>query len=472
MSPVRLLKRLWARPASAEPVREPEAAPSAWTPPPAHAATLALEDAARRRSSEDTAACLETVLNTPGLGDYEMLAAGVVLKEFGFAPLAERLLLHLLDRQPDYPYGWYELGAVRRWMGRTEAAEAALARASELDPERFEFRFALAEMLHGLGRHDAAVAEIGRLAAESDRERERVDTLEAFAPYLSAFPKGEAVAILSKVRAQYDWIGHREVAARMETAVRDRRPFALIRLGDGEGAFARISQADEARFAALYSWMRADWVSFLFGPDFDAKASGYAALTEGLMEVAKEADVLGVPYQSWVEHEYDHVSARGVPCVLNIHRNLLAHPPAVRPALCDQLVHVHLHNDGLIAPILRSAGRITIISCLSGLADLVAEKLGLEEVEFLPVPREYTAPHLRGADHMEGEAFPGAYDDTMRRLSQAHHGRVFIVAAGTLGKFYAAAIKRHGGVALDLGSLVDGWMRLPSRADYNGNLAL
>jgi hypothetical protein len=434
--------------------------------------TLALEDAARRRSIEETAACLEAVLNTPDLGDYELLSAGVVLKESGFAPQGERLLLHLLERRPDYRYGHYELGAARRWMGRTQEAETAFRRAVELDPENFDFRFALAEMLHGLGRHDAAQAEIGRLAPETPQQRERLEVLAAFAPYVRDFPKSEAVAILAEIRSQYGWIGHRDVAARMEAAVRERRPFALIRLGDGEGAFARISEADEARFARLYDWMRADWVTFLFGPDFDPGASGYTALTTRLMEAATEADVLGVPYQSWVEHEYNHVSARGVPCVLNIHRNLLAHPPPVRPALCDQLVHVQLHNDGLIAPVLRAAGRITIISCLSGLAELVAERLGLEEVEFLPVPREFTAPHLREADHTEGEAFPGAYEAMIRRLSQPHGGRVFIVAAGTLGKFYAAAIKRHGGIALDLGSLVDGWMRLSSRADYKDNLAL
>jgi hypothetical protein len=189
------------------------------------------------------------------------------------------------------------------------------------------------------------------------------------------------------------------------------------------------------------------------------------------MQVSAQADVLGVPYPNWVHHEYNIASVRGVPCVLNIHRNLLAQPPVVRPAVCDQVMHLQLHNAGLIEPILRRAGRLTVISCLDGLSDLVRRRFELEEVETIAVPREFTAPHLQGGAHV-GEAFPGGFERMMRRLEGPHDGRVFIVAAGTLGKFYAAQIKRHGGIALDLGSLVDGWMRLPSRAGYDDSLAL
>lgn len=469
-----LLNRLRRPAAPVSPRSAPDVAtpPEAWTPPPAHPVTLALEDAARRRDRDAMPVLLDAVLAQPGLGEFEQLAAAVTLKVNGFPQGGEQLLLHLLARAPEYHFAHFELGAVRRWLGRPFDSMLAYRRAVELAPETFNYRFALAEMLHGLGRHDEASAHLRRLHPETDDQKQRIELLRAFADYLRAYPKVYAQHALVEIRRRYDWIGHHEVAERIEAAVTARTPFALIRLGDGEGAFARIGEADEARFARLYGWMREDWVRFLFGPEFDAEATGYAELTRDLMATVGEADILGAPYPSWVEHEYNHVSARGVPCVLNIHRNLLAHPPAVRPRLCDQLVHIQLHNDGLIEPILRRAGRLTVISCLTGLGDLIRARFGLEEVEMIPVPREYSAPHLRADDHVEGEAFPAAYDQVLRRLSQPHEGRVFIVAAGTLGKFYAAAIKRHGGIALDLGSLVDGWMRLPSRADYGENLAL
>ena len=47
-----------------------------------------------------------------------------------------------------------------------------------------------------------------------------------------------------------------------------------------------------------------------------------------------------------------------------------------------------------------------------------------------------------------------------------------LIAAGTLAKFYAATVKAHGGIALDVGSLVDGWMKIASRPGYEGGIAM
>ena len=458
-----LLRR--APPASPTPVAQP---------PPTHPLVENLQEASRRRDAAALEEGFAGVLEAPGLGSYELLVAGAALKEDGFPAHSERLLRHLLVREPDYAPGLYELGVTQRWTGQRHAACANFARAVEYAPSEFRFRFAYAEMLHAVGLHERAEGEIAGLAPTTPEQRSRFEVLENYALYLRDHPQGQAHSIIDEVKRTYSWVSAPDIAQRIEAAVSARRGFALIRLGDGEGAFARVDDDDEARHEVLYRWMRENWVRFLFGPAFDPVGSGYEALTQSMMRTVAEADVLGVPYPNWIHHEYAIASTRGVPCVLNIHRSLLAHPPEVKPLLCDQIVHLQLHGAGLLEPILRKAGRLTVISCLTGLGDLLKARMGLEEVEFMPVPREYTAPHLRGrdGDHVDGEAFPAVFDDMLRRLSQPHEGRVFVIAAGTLGKFYAATIKRHGGVALDLGSLVDGWMRLPSRAGYDDNLAL
>jgi hypothetical protein len=434
--------------------------------------TLELQAAASRRDRAAVEAAFDRVLATPGLQSYDLLSTGVALKERGFPELGERLQLHLLELEPGYPPALYELGATHRWIGRPQRAMAAYRQAVDGAPDNFDYRQALAETLHALGRHAEAEAETDQLQPLTEAHAKRIAVLRSFGLYLKAHPQALAQRILSEIRREYGWIDAQAVAARIADAVAERRPFALIRLGDGEGAFAEVGPEDEVRFAELYGWMRADWVRFLFGPDFDPDATGYTTLTRTLMTAATEADVLGLPYPNWVHHEYHIASPRGVPCVLNIHRNLLAHPPARRPVACDQVVHLQMHNAGLIEPIVRSARRLTVISCLTGLGDLIKARFELEDVRMIAVPKEYTAPHLRDAAHVDGAAFPDSYEATMQALAQPHDGRLFIIAAGTLGKFYAAAIKRHGGIALDLGSLVDGWMRLPSRAGYDDSLAL
>jgi hypothetical protein len=40
---------------------------------------------------------------------------------------------------------------------------------------------------------------------------------------------------------------------------------------------------------------------------------------------------------------------------------------------------------------------------------------------------------------------------------------LYLVAGGLLGKLYCDRIKRSGGVAVDIGALIDGWMGTDTR---------
>ncbi len=51
----------------------------------------------------------------------------------------------------------------------------------------------------------------------------------------------------------------------------------------------------------------------------------------------------------------------------------------------------------------------------------------------------------------------------MTALDRPLNGKLFLVAGGILGKFYCGRIKGSGGVAIDVGSLVDMWMGAETR---------
>ena len=62
-------------------------------------------------------------------------------------------------------------------------------------------------------------------------------------------------------------------------------------------------------------------------------------------------------------------------------------------------------------------------------------------------------------------------DDYVEQLEAFLHrklvdfpGMLFLVGAGLFGKLYCAEIKRQGGIALDLGSLLDAWAGVGSRS--------
>lgn len=72
-----------------------------------------------------------------------------------------------------------------------------------------------------------------------------------------------------------------------------------------------------------------------------------------------------------------------------------------------------------------------------------------------------------GEEATAGRHFPDVYEGVIARLSRPHAGRVFLVAGGILGKFYAHVIRRHGGIAVDVGSVADAWVRKPTRPGYD-----
>ena len=153
---------------------------------------------------------------------------------------------------------------------------------------------------------------------------------------------------------------------------------------------------------------------------------------------------------------------------MNINRHFYENERIPGLSLCDQLIHIQLHTGRLIDPIMAELPRLTVISCLDELPARIREKFGIDDIELIKIPSETYAPHLYGETKLRRSLhYPHAFWPVIERLSVPHDGRVFLIAAGTFGKYYATVIKRHGGIALDLGSLVDGWMRLVSRPGYD-----
>lgn len=438
----------------------------------------ALPDQLRDAAQNKDAARLEQgMAQLAGVGELDsnaLLIAGIEVKESGYRDAAVRIFHELLRRDPTHAPGHYELGVVHRYAGRHQEAILAVKHAVRYAPQEFRYRALHAHLLYAVGAYPEAEAETARLNPGTPEEHEELAVLRDFGLYVREQPRGRALQLVQGVRDAFYWMSTEEVAAQINAAVDEKRGFSLIRMGDGEGAFTKVDAADEARYAALYRWMRRDWEKALFGQNFDARGTGYRSVVDTLLEVSLQQDIVGVPYASWVDHEYDIASTRGVPCVLNVHRSYLAAAERGerRPFVCDQRIHIELHNQGFVEPILRRAGSVGVISCHSQLPARMKAAFGLQEVDLFKIPGEKYTENLRSAEQMSGEHFPYVFWDIVRRLSVPHNGRVFMIAAGTLAKFYADVIKRHGGIALDLGSLVDGWLNISSRPGYDSSMQL
>ncbi|RVU13923.1 tetratricopeptide repeat protein [Methylobacterium oryzihabitans] len=402
--------------------------------------------------------------------DLVVLSAGVDCKEAawetGGLEVAEEIFRRLVERSPSFAPAFYELAVVHRFQRRLDEALKRASQAAALAPGHHGYGLFQAHMYYANACWDEGDAVLDALPSSTDLECRESLAMREFGAYLREFPRDRARYITRSIRERHYWMEVREVAEAIRAAIRERRGFALIRLGDGEGTFIRVNDRDEAAYRHLYAHHRRFWITFLLGETFDPTWTGYLGLTDRLLDFATEADILGVAYWEWIDYEYSIAADRTIPCLLSINRAVMENVRHV--TLCNQDMHLQLHRTGLLAEIMREVTSLTVISCLDGLDAKIREMFGVADVDLIKVPSEDYAPHLAGKVQKPARPhFPFVFWDIVATLSQPHHGRVFLIAAGTFGKYYAAIIKRHGGVALDLGSIVDGWMKMASRPFYS-----
>jgi hypothetical protein len=228
------------------------------------------------------------------------------------------------------------------------------------------------------------------------------------------------------------------LSERLRQALAQREPFSIVRMGDGEGVFL----AGERPCVGGAT---------INGSDRDPRLTRaghlpddlHQALIERFLEAIEAADVVGVPDLSQCLS-----GPRHYPRVLaNLWRALPAsRQAALAPRLLPGGCHLHLFwlaggfyerppftdIHGVIAPLLPP-----------GLAGRAA---------WQPIPGE----HKQHAPYTGPAHYPVIYDETLTWIRrQAAPGRLFLVGAGILGKIYCDAIRRQGGVAVDVGSVMD-----------------
>lgn len=398
---------------------------------------------------------------------HAAVVTAISCKGAGAFDAARKILEHVTENYPSSFLAHYELSVVYRICKRLDLAVRSAEKACLGEPTSFRYGLQHAHMLFANCAWDEGFRQLDAIAPGDEGERLQYLTIRDFGHYLREMPRQRALYITRKLRDRYYWHSAREVADQIDRAITEKRPFSLIRLGDGEGAHFQVSAADQATYPSLYESAERYWMNYLLGEGVDPVFTGFTGLASKLADYVTEADLLGVSYPSWIEHEYDISSPITIACLLKINRYLYEKDHIHGLNLCDQLVHMQLHEERLLEPIIRKLDAVTVISCLEGLPARITEKFGVQDVELIKIPSESYAPHLSGEGLIKvSEHFPDAFWPTMKRLARPHDGRVFLIAAGTYGKFYATIIKRHGGIALDLGSLVDGWMKMVTRPGY------
>ena len=434
--------------------------------------------AARQACNESDPAIAEelvTSILTRSEPAEDLINIGIACRDLGRSSLAFRIFKHISQKWPSHVPAYYEAAFAHRLAGGHLNAARLLLQAKAYAPHDVRLATFLVHMLHAVGAHDEAAREHKAvIPLASDVEAEQLEAIREFGSYLAEWPLGRAMLLLDRVQSAYTYLDTHQIADRIIDALDSGRPFALIRLGDGEGSCIGLGREDEARFPHLYRQNRSELNSMWFGQEFCPEESGFTALSRKIVAVSMKSDVVGIPYEGWISHEYKIASLRGIPSLVNILRafDALSKQLEWGPALCSQLTHMDLHRTGQLERIVRHARRVSVISCLPELPELLRRSFELEEVALYRIPGEKGSAAALGIDAVAGSHYPDLFAKTQRDLERTHDGRLVLVAGGILGKFYAETVKAFGGVALDIGSVADGWACKMTRPGISARMGL
>jgi len=434
--------------------------------------------AARHACGGSDVSAVDTVVSqalASAAAPEQLINIGIICRDQAQPAAAFRVFDFIVGKWPAYVPAYYEAAFARRLSGEHLQSARLLLRARQHAPYDLRVATSLIHMLHAIGAHDEAARQSESIVPlASPTELTKLEALKEFGSYLTQWPGGKAMLLLDRVKRAYTYLDTRQVAERVIEALDTRRPFALIRLGDGEGSCITLGRHDETSFTHLYAQNRRELNAMWFGPDFRPDETGFTMLSRTILSVALNIDVVGIPYESWLAHEYVIASLRGVPSLVNILRAFEAVLPAagVKPIACSQQIHMDLQRTGQLDRIIRHARRVSVITCLTELPELLQRHFVLDEVTLYRIPGEKGSAAMLGCDAAAGTHYPDAYAQLRASLECPHNGRLFLIAGGILGKFYAATIKQFGGVALDIGSIADAWACKPTRPGMKADLAL
>ena len=260
------------------------------------------------------------------------------------------------------------------------------------------------------------------------------------------------------------------------TQIEHRTPSSIIRLGDGEGRILVHSDYLEP------SELLREVVNYQLGPDcLDITAQTYGLSEPGeafdkvtndlralLRSAVRTADAVGLPTPSHFAGD------ASTPDMLNgqvgfasavIHGFALArHLPQDR--FFDTFAFHGVSATGGFERILRDRPYVGIVSH-TDIGFALKDVFNVAETGFFQVPPHYSFPVVgRRTSH-----YPEAFANLVDTIQPPFPGALFLVGAGYLGKAYCNIIKARGGIALDVGSVMDAWSGL-GRPDVDADLRL
>ncbi|HEY1707273.1 MAG TPA: tetratricopeptide repeat protein [Rhizomicrobium sp.] len=248
-----------------------------------------------------------------------------------------------------------------------------------------------------------------------------------------------------------------------------QEPFSFVRLGDGEANCLLYENASRSYAASDAAEREVVW----WGAPVPAEKR--AELAVRVLSATRRADCIGIPgaarFLRDTPLERDDAllatrSGRGLRAVLSAVESGYLSDASTPPA--RTYASAHLHQDiafwKLYGELFDHVGDVVCVTCHPDLPDALRSRFGVKTAaNFVIAPRSATARLMRKRT-ADPRTLPEMVRDVLASIGDAPRGRLVIVGAGYLGKWICDEARARGGVALDLGSIVDYWVGLKTRS--------
>ncbi len=263
------------------------------------------------------------------------------------------------------------------------------------------------------------------------------------------------------------------VHERVSEAQSGGHPLSLIRLGDGEGL--AMSLGDD-------SWLED---INIMASHFGMTTVSYRALLklrDELRQAFSRADIVGIrgdvlgariepelfrapPHElaKVVKERFAlrasevNIPARGCRRLALVNKVLCETAFQSKAMFASAWVNWDIAVSGVLYDLMNRQQKIGIITSRCSLPSLVGAFWDIPVSGYL-VPDKFAAGGLAAGAH-----FPSRFEQLRQDLNVEFPGMLFLVGAGLCGKVYCHWIRERGGIALDIGAVMDAWIGLGTR---------
>lgn len=273
-----------------------------------------------------------------------------------------------------------------------------------------------------------------------------------------------------------------ELAMRIADAISTRKPFAFVRVGEGEGCFLSYEKYQERRDGTheVFGVCAKDIYRVWFDRNIHEASPAELQQSWDMFWMAIEAaDVIGVPTPERLVYEYAHFLndieqhgySRGYVGVAEIlgHLTQARAKGKLRDTLiadCDIARPLYEWQDWstslacTLPRMLKGKKGVTFVTCHPHLGPALQRMLNITHARTLLIPPE--RGRVKGDSFLAGDHFANHFQRINEEL-RSDPGNIVLVAAGFLGKAYCATAKASCAVAIDIGSLADYWVGINTR---------